>query len=170
MRWPCWFSQQPSPDVSNYNVFFKWQTLKCISCCWLCDRELETLATQLLRKATLTFIPTTNQVNDQGSRIWTGDGVALVPHCSVNSGFVTWFRFLKVPPVPAQGTTIVPETSVPLSVATCCCQKCSQVWQRATWGRGDANRGRSSGGDVFCEVWWWTHRAKNATGPQNSCG
>ena len=49
------------------------------------------MATQLLRKATLTFIPTTNQVNDQGLRTWTGDGVALVPHCFVNSLFESSF-------------------------------------------------------------------------------
>ena len=33
-----------------------------------------------------------------------------------------WCHTAKLP-VPAQGTTIVPDTSVPLSVATCCCQK-----------------------------------------------
>ena len=61
------------------------------------------------------------------TRVW-GFGPGMGSPCCHTAklcrlSFVTWFRFLKVPSVPAQGTTIVPDTSVPLSVAKCCWQK-----------------------------------------------
>ena len=95
-----------------------WQTSKCMSY-YCCDRELETLAAQPLRKATLTLIPTINQVNDLCSRIWTRDGVALVSWL----GFA--WKFLSQPRVQPSFPAHLCRSQLQRVVF----KKCSEVWQ-----------------------------------------